>query len=216
MLAVAALTWLLSLCGCVRGGAGVVAAQAPGRASGAGSELVGPTNAATPSEQTAERVTVYQTDGISANYGATSVENSPRARSAESGAARVTPAPALHDRLAPAPALPAVVAPAYVIERTQTKLGAHQDAGRIVKLAAAAESWTWLRWVGVACVLAGAGGWLWSVGNPAGFPVVFLGVMACGVVFIFASNNPAWLLVLALPVLFYAAQKLGVVRPLSR
>jgi hypothetical protein len=102
-----------------------------------------------------------------------------------------------------------------VHEKVTTTIGQHQDAAGILAMAAkAASDWGWLRWVGVVCMLAGVAGWLWSVGNPGGYPVVFLGVAACGVLFVFAAENPAWLLVLLLPGGFYAAQKLGVLRAL--
>ena len=215
----------LALAGC-SASRPVVEAQTPGLASGAGATLTGPGNSAAPTTQEAERVTVYDAQDL------------PPPDLAPFAAPGVTyqaaPAPA-GSRDAPAAEVPGVVTPgrdssiagaawavtppllprpAYVHERVKTTIGQHQDAAGIIRAAGALAQWGWLRWVGVVCILVGGAGWLWSVGNPAGYPVVFLGVLACGVVFVLASANPAWLLVLLLPVGFYAAQKLGVVRPL--
>lgn len=206
----------LALAGCSANSASnLIKTQHPGTATGAGATLTGPTNAATPTTQTAERSVEFYAPEWVGQQMSYPVEAIPTVYTVAPDAfdagdidrpTRVTP----FSSPSPSPR------PRVMVERVTTTIGQHQDAaGIIAQVAKAAHEWGWLRWVGVACILAGVAGWLWSVGNPGGYPVVFLGVAGCGVLFVFAAANPAWLLVILLPVGFYGAQKLGVVRALS-
>lgn len=193
------------LAGCQRPSA-MVSAQKPGGSSGAGAVFQGPTNAAAPSEHTAMRTTVYQPQPSVRVTEPVPVVRPALPASSDQVMGEGPPVPS-----APAGFFPPPV-PAYVVESTSTRLGEHQDAAGIMKVAAAAQKWTWLRWVGIVCVILGTAGWLWSIGNPNGFILVFVGVAACGIVFIFASANPAWLLVLALPAAWFALQHMNLIK----
>lgn len=169
----------------------IVEAQTPGAATGAGATLTGPANSAAPTSQTAERTILFQLPALP------------------------IPQPAIPESLikpAPLPAAPLPPAPAWIAERVTTQLGQHQDAAGIVKFAATMSGWGTVRWVGLICILVCLGGLLWSHGNPAGYPVAFWKVGGCGLVLMFVGDHPAWLLLLLIPLGFYAAQKLGVIR----
>lgn len=192
----------LALCSCAQPSR-LIDAQKPGAATGAGATLTGPANSAAPSTQHARKITRYFPPATALEP---SPAETPKRKAQESP--HVEDSARVHTETASAPP----PSPEFVIEETETTLGQHQDAAPLLKIAAAASRWSWLRWLGVACILAGIAGWLWSIGHPLGYPVVFLGIAACGVVFLLASESPAWLLTLALPFAFYFLQKIGVIR----
>lgn len=201
------LFWCLAFVGCANRPAEIVRAQAPGGASGAGAVLTGPANSAAPTSQRAERVVAYFPPAP-----AVAVSSRPPSSPAASpGSALPSPAhPEAPAGISPAPPAPAL--PAWVVERVETNLGQHQDAAAIVKVAAAVSSWGAVKWIGALALALGVIGWLWSVGNPAGFPIVFLKIAGCGLALVLVGDSPGWLLLFLLPVGFYAAQKLGLVR----
>jgi hypothetical protein len=185
----------LALAGCtpINTARRVIQAQAPGSAAGAGAVLTGPTNSATGSAQEAERLVSFQLPGLpipspsvpEINVGAPGAERSP-----------IMPAPR----------------PAWIYERSQTTLGAHQDAAGIMKVAATLSGWSSIKWIGLICILACVGGLLWSHGNPDGYPVVFWKVGGVGLCLILVGDHPAWLLLLLIPLAFYAVQKMNLLR----
>lgn len=177
-------------CSTVRDARRVVAEQKPGVATGAGATFVGPANSAAPSTQTAERLIAFEPPMPEIPQ---VVVQSP---------SPVGPA---------APLLPAP-RPAWVQERVTTTLGQHQDAAGIVKVAATMSGWSTVKWLGALCILVCAGGILWSHGNPDGYPLVFWKVGGIGVFLMIAGDHPAWLLLLLIPLGFYAVQKLNLIR----
>jgi hypothetical protein len=190
----------------------VIEGQTPGVAAGAGATLTGPANSAAPSTQTAQRRTAYYpppaADRVESGKLKVEGQKTPPPPEAVVGGSTDSQLSALSSQLPPV----AVPAPAWIDEKVTTQIGQHQDAAAIVKLAAAASGWPMLRWIGLGCVLAGVGGLLWSHGNPDGYPLVFWKVGGAGVFFMLAGENPAWLLLLILPLGFYAVQKLNLLR----
>lgn len=194
------------MAGCANPGRDVVKGQAPGHATGAGSSFTGPANSAAPSTQKAKRTTVYQKAPAARRN---STVTTPDGQEFELVPV-VRTAPAVEQPAAPA--APTNPAPSWISEETETTFGQHQDAAGIVKVAMAASRWSLMRWLGIICVLVCLGGLLWSHENPNGYPVVFWKVGACGVFFIIAADHPAWLLLLLLPLGFFAVQKLNLLR----
>jgi hypothetical protein len=173
----------------------VVEAQKPGIATGAGATFTGPTNSAAPSTQTAEKRVAY--------YPRPQREPLPRYY-----------APVVSPGSEPAPSIveqnedPTI---AWMYERAETTFGEHQNAGAIMKAAAAMSKWSSLRWIGLTCVVLGVLGMAWSYKNEeSGYPLVYLKLAGFGVFFLLASDNPLWLLLLIIPVGFYAVQKFGL------
>lgn len=165
-----------------------IEAQRGGYAVGPGGTIVQGNNAGEPSTQRSEKRTWYEsTRNPASSKTETKVDSGIVATPPES-----PPAPVFEEQI------------------TETSLGAHQQLSPIMKAASAMDRWTWLRWVGVVTILVGIGGWLWSIGHPNGYLLVFMGVAACGVVFVLASANPAWLAILALPFGLWAVQHLGL------
>ena len=199
MRAVLFLALLALTAGCAHTiGRRIVEAQTPGTATGAGATLTGPANSATPTKQTAERKIAYHRPVV-------------------------PPAPAALppiDVTAPAvapPGQPAIPAPepvpAWIYEKTETTLGQHQDAAGIVKVAATMAQWSSVKWMGLFCIVAGLFGIAWSYKNEeSGYPLVYIKVAAVGVFLVMVADNPAWLLLLLLPLGFYAAQKFNLLR----
>lgn len=175
----------------------IVENQHPGSATGAGATLSGPSNSATPSTQTAKRVTVYQParPAVPPAPNPTAAQPAPEAPPAEI----TTPA---------APAAPV----AYVTEETVTTIGQHQDAAGIVSVAKKMDSWSTIKWVGLICLVVGLGGLLWSHGNPDGYPVIFWKVAGIGLFLLMVADNPLWLLLLLLPLGFFAVQKMNLLK----
>jgi hypothetical protein len=169
----------------------IIEAQTPGGASGAGASLTGPANSATASTQTAERTMGFYVPPVA------------------------VPRPAVPMIQIETPglaALPMPPAPAWVQERVQTTIGAHQDASGMMKAAAAMDRWGTVKWMGLLCILVGVGGLLWSAGHNEGYPLIFWKLIGGGVFFIFVAENPAWLLLLLIPLGFYAVQKFNLLR----
>lgn len=167
----------------------IIAAQAPGTATGAGATLTGPANSATPTTQTAERTIAFHVPAIP------------------------VPQPTVPVIAVAAPgdsAPPPPAAPVWLQEKTTTTIGQHQDAAELAKVVAGGKPLLW--WLGLACVATCLGGLLWSHGNPEGYPLVFWKVGGCGVAFMLVGDNPAWLFLLLLPLGFYAVQKLNLLR----
>lgn len=203
----------------------VVEAQTPGRASGAGASLVGPGNSAAPSTQQSERTIEYFDDVTQRPSepagGSRDIAGVTEPGPVTPGASRVTdqaPRSDVASRDVPRPAGDRGVTPPrprYVHEKVTTTIGQHQDAAPLIRAASAASGWPATRWLGWLCIFVGAGGWLYGVTHKeTGYPLVFLKVAGCGVLLVLVGDNPLWLLVLGLPLAFYAAQKLGVLRPL--
>lgn len=206
--------WLLPLfllLGCTQQPSRVVEAQRPGEAEGAGAKLTGPANSGAASNQKAWRYVSYYPPPAP---NPAKVETIPVVDTATGTVGHEeVPAPAVAQEAA-APVPVTLPQPMVWMEGSDSTLGAHQDAASIIEQAAkAVNKWGWMRWVGILCILAGIAGWLWSVGNQMGYPLVFLGVAGCGVVFVFTSANPAWLLLILLPLGFYAAQAMNLFKP---
>jgi hypothetical protein len=190
------------------GKAGVVPeilhAQAPGTAEGAGGSITGPTNSAAPTTQIAERRATYFPPFV-APPSRVQVNTSPDSP--------LTPAPketGLPVILAPAP-IPPVVASTY--ERTETSFGQHQSATGIVKAAAALESWSTFKWLSLGALVVGLGGMLYSYNNhESGYMLVWMKVAGIGAACLLFADNPFWLLLLLIPVGFYAFQKFNLLR----
>lgn len=180
---------------------GLVDAQRPGSASGAGASLLGPANSGEPSTQVAERTIEYHPPALPAL-----ALPAPQVPGVE------VPAPAANGR---PPALPSVAssgapAPARVTERVQTTIGAHQDAAGILK--AASQLLGPVRLTGLLVLLLGVGGLLHSAGNhESGYPACW---MLCTVVGVLLLITNSWLLLLgsAAPAGLYFAQKFGLLR----
>lgn len=189
---------LLLATGCsylpTKGAASVVSAQAPGVASGAGAEVVGPANSASPTTQTAERRVAYYP---------------PPGREWPLPTSGVQPQPAPQ----PAPVdAPKDVTPAWSYEKVSTTIGQHQSAATIVKVAEQASGWSSVRWLGILALLVGIGGALWSYNNEHGYMLVFVKVAICGLILVIVGENPWLLLILLIPFGFYVIQKLGLLR----
>lgn len=183
----------------------ILEAQAGGIASGAGGTLQGPANSAAPSTQVATRRTVYvPPDLIGVRYGQSRPAPAPTPAVKSAVESPLTPPPA--------PSQPIAPSVAWTEERTETTIGQHQDAAGIVKMAATLGGWSTLRWMGALCLAVCIGGLLWSHGNPDGYPLVFWKVGGCGVFFLLCSDNPSWLLLLLLPLGFYAVQKFNLLK----
>lgn len=178
----------------------VISAQAPGTATGGGGTLVGPVNSASPSTQTSETRRAYYPPPVR--------EPLPRYETPPSPVpVGVTTPPVVQQEQSVAPP-----APAWIDEKTTTSIGQHQDATGLVKLATVASGKPMLWWLGLCCIAVCVGGLLWSHGNVDGYPVIFWKVGACGVFFLFAGENPLWLLLLLIPIGFYAFQKFGLMK----
>lgn len=219
-LAVLALVALLSSCAVQPGR--IVDAQKPGAASGSGATLTGPANSAAPSTQHAKRTTAYFPPSTNATNGAPRATPKTALPPASAPDAALSAAPASlaengaarsgHQGAAPFSALPAI---AWQVEETDTTIGQHQDAAPIVRAAAYASSWSGVKWCGLLCVFVGVLGFAYGVTHrETGYPLVFLKVAGAGVALLLVGDNPLWLLLLALPVGFYALQKFGLLRPL--
>lgn len=193
---------LILATGCTRGGARYAEAQKPGTVTGAGVTFTGPANSAQPSKVSGKRTATYR-------YPSFGDLSAPPVTGASSEPAAPGVQPAAADP-APAPRAPDLVT---VTEEFTAEIGAHQAlAGILAQAAKLVSSWTWLRWVGIACILGGVAFAVWSMQNPLGYVMVGFAIAGCGVVFVFASANPAWLLLLAAPGLWFTVQKLGIVR----
>ena len=179
----------------------IVAAQAPGVATGAGATFTGPANSAAPSHQVAERTITFQP--IPLPQPTIPVIQIPPGSppSAQPSALQLSP---FNPQLA--------AAPATLHERVETALGAHQDAAGIVKVASTMSSWGTVKWIGLLCVLGAVAGLLWSAGHDQGYPVVFWKIGGVGVFLLLAGDNPLWLLLLLIPFGFYLVQRLNLLR----
>lgn len=187
------LMFITAACSPISSARHIVEAQTPGQVTGAGATLVGPANSATGSSQIAERRMWYR-------------PTRPAAGSVPVAPPVITPAP----RVEQPPIQPA--APEWIYERTETTLGQHQDAAGIVKVAATMSAWSSVKWIGLLCILVCLGGLLWSHGNPDGYPLVFWKVGGIGLFLVLVGDNPFWLLLLLLPLGFYAIQRLNLLR----
>ena len=175
----------------------VAEAQAPGVATGAGATLSGPANSAASSTQVAERRVAYQPI--------------PRPSAVAAPEPQRPSVPMIMSEPPPITVAPQS-APAWTYERTETTLGQHQDAAGIVKVAATMSGWSTVKWIGLICILTCIGGLLWSHGNPDGYPLVFWKVGGIGLFLVLVGDHPAWLLLLLLPLGWYAVQKLNLLR----
>jgi len=216
---IVAALFVAALCACRNPGR-IVEAQTPGRASGAGATLVGPGNSAAPSTQESERTVEYFDDDVSppqvASLDLTQPGTATAAAPSTSAGNGVASSSAVPARETPQTASRALVSrPRYVHEKVTTTIGQHQDAGTLIRAASSTSGWPATRWLGWLCIVVGAGGWLYGVTHKeTGYPLVFLKVAGCGVLLVLVGDNPLWLLVLGLPLALYAAQRLGVLRPL--
>ena len=189
---------MLALVGCAQHNARkIVEAQTPGLATGAGATITGPANSAQASTQVAERRVTYQ-----------AAPAAPLALPRLAVEAPTVGAPQL-----PAPELPPPAIPAAVYERVETTIGAHQDAAGIVKVAVAMSRWSSVKWMGLLCIVIGILGMAWSYKNEeSGYPLVYLKVSGVGVFLVMVADNPAWLLLLLVPLALYALQKFNLLR----
>jgi hypothetical protein len=193
--------------GAARTAVAVAGAQAPGQASGAGASVLGPTNSASPTTQIAERRTAYFPP------------NRPPSRPVvhpQGQGLVITEAPEAHEM--PAEAVSAAIdsvsppAPAWTYERTETTLGAHQDAAGLLKAAMTLAQWGVMRWFGIALIFIAGFGLAWAHNNPDGYPVVFWKLGACGLALAIFDPNPWWGLILLIPFGFWYLQKLGLLK----
>lgn len=181
--------WLLTGCALRpnnKSGSNVTESQLPGEASGAGATLVGPTNAAQQTTQTAKRRTRYFAP------------------------ARQWPLPStgLTEQAIAAVATPA---PDWIDEQVTTVLSPHQDAAAIVKVAEEANKWSKTRWIGICLVIGAIIFALYYRGTDGGYPLVYAKVICIGAVIAIVDPSPWWLCLLILPSLFYVAQKLKLI-----
>ncbi len=195
LMVLAILGWALFVtgCGAVDSARRLVTAQTPGQVTGAGATLTGPGNSATPTTQTAERLIAFQmpTVAIPGPF-VPEVEVRP-------------PQPAGGPQILPAPR------PAWIQEKVTTTLGQHQDAAGIVKMAATMSSWPMTRWLGLLAIVVGIGGLLHAAGNSEGYPLCWVKTVIIGLVLMIV-DNPWWLLLGLIPLAFYVAQKLNLLR----
>lgn len=170
----------------------VLEAQSPGLATGAGATLTGPANSAAPTTQIAERSFTF-----SVPLPAPSV-----------------PIIAIPRAEPPQVSIPAAPQPIMVTERVSTTIGQHQDAAGIIAQAAKmADGLGKVQWLGVAMLVLGVAGLLWSAGHDQGYPLVFWKCVGAGLLLVMFGDNPWWLAAAAVPLLLYAAQKFGILRP---
>lgn len=180
---------------------GVIQSQTPGQSSGAGATLLGPANAAAPSTQVAERRTAYYPPQSAAKQ--TVPIASPIPTRIDAPTQIVAPV------IVAQPPTTEPVYPAWTYEKVTTSIGQHQDAAGLVKAAQTASGWSWVRWFGLIVMVIGIGGWLYSYNNKeTGYPLVFIKVFLCGAIITAVGSNPWLLLLLLIPVGFYAFQKL--------
>ncbi len=205
-----ALGFLLTGCKAMQfGKAGVVpdiiAAQTPGVATGAGSTITGPSNAGAATTQIAERRAAYfpPFPASSAHVPPYTAAENPLTEAAKETA------------LAPIPAKPPVGAIAATYERTETSFGQHQSATGIVKAAASMEGWSTFRWLALGALVVGIAGMLYSYNNEqSGYMMVWMKVAGVGAFCLMTSDNSLWLLLLIVPIGFWAIQKWGLFKVL--
>lgn len=179
------LTACKSLGGNTRAAADVTASQAPGSAVGAGASLVGPTNAAGETTQTAHRrVGYYPQPTLAWPLPTSGIVAQPS-----------QPAPA----------------PAWIDEKVETTIAAHQDVAVIVKVAEEANRWSKTRWIGICLVIGAIIFALYYRGTDGGYPMVYAKVICIGTVLAIVDPSPWWLCSLIIPALFYVAQKLKLI-----
>lgn len=190
--------------GAVRAAVGIAEAQQPGKASGAGASLIGPTNSATATTQIAERRTRY--------YPPNRPPSRPVVHPQDQGLV-ISESPEM-----PTEAVSAAIdevsppAPAWTYERTETTLGTHQDAAGLVKAATTLAQWGVMRWCGIVLILVAGFGLAWAHNNPEGYPVVCWKLGACGLGLAIFDPSPWWALILIFPVGFWYLQKIGLLK----
>lgn len=189
---------LLAGCGTMSNSRKIVEAQTPGTSSGAGATFTGPSNAAAPSSQIAQRRVGY--------YPAP-VRDIPLPRYNASAAA---PAQPVQD--SPAVAPEHAPQPAWIDEKTETTFGQHQDAAGLVQAAVAVSSWGKARWIGILCVVFSALALAWAHNNPEGYPLIAWKIGAAGLFFIVLDPSLWWLLLLLIPAGLYVVQRLNLMR----
>jgi len=194
MKAAACALFLLILAGCAGHEARkLVEAQKPGTSVGAGATLTGPTNSSAPSTQKATRVIHFAPPAVAQVALPTPVIPSVELKA--------------QDLSQPAPSVPSAV-----YEHVETSLGQHQDATALIKAAGEMSKWTTHRWIGFVGVFIGVGGVLWSYKNEeSGYPMVYVKIIIVSTI-VMLVDNPWWLLLGLLPLAFYMAQKLNLLR----
>lgn len=190
---------VLAGCGTMNNARKIVEGQTPGASSGAGATFTGPSNAAAPSSQIAQRRVGYYpapvrewplpTTGI---------------------AAPAQPAPAVAG--APVARPEQAPAPAWIDEKTETTFGQHQDAAGLVQAAVAVSSWGKARWIGILCVVFSALALAWAHNNPEGYPLIAWKIGAAGLFFVVLDPSLWWLLLLLIPAGLYVVQRLNLMR----
>lgn len=186
------------------GASGVIQSQTPGAATGAGASVVGPANSASPTTQTSERRVAY--------YPPPSVVIPDVAAKVQVQTPTSVPQPQLPPVVIQPPATQPQY-PAWTYEHVSTTIGEHQDAAGLVKAAKVASGWSTVRWLGILTTLVGIAGWLYSYNNhETGYPLVFIKVAIAGLIITIVGSNPWLLLLLIIPVGFYALQKLNLLR----
>jgi hypothetical protein len=172
----------------------IVEAQTPGVASGAGATFTGPANSGQQSTQTAARTISFAPPSVRVPQPTIPVINISE------------PNPSATFAPLPPPS------PAWIQERVETTIGAHQDAAGLVKAAAAMSGWGVVRWCGLIGCIVGLGGLLHSAGNhESGYPMVWVLTAATGGVLLITGNG--WLFALACaPFGLWAAQKFGLLK----
>jgi hypothetical protein len=201
LVAVTGFTIILSGAGCSSLGltkaSKVIESQTPGVAEGAGASVTGPSNSAAPTTQIAERRTAfYPGPKVQWPLPKTGIQSP-----AASDPVTVAQPPQTEPQY-----------PAWQYEKVETTIGQHQDAAGIVKAAQVASGWSSVRWLGILITIIGIGGMLWSYNNEHGYPLVFLKVTAIGVIITIIGSNPWFLLLLLIPLGFYALQRLNLLR----
>ncbi len=183
-LAPALLMLLLTGCGAFRPAGAIVAAQAPGVATGAGATIVGPTNAQTQTIQVADRKITYIAPDLMSLRANVQVP------------------------VATAPAQSSPSQLSTIEEHVSTTIGSHQDAAVLIKMASGVGAWGRARWVGIVFIIFGSLAIAWSHNNPDGYPLVAWKFLGAGFFLALFDPSPWWLCILIIPAAFYAYQKL--------
>lgn len=186
----------------------VIASQKGGESTGAGATMVSPNNAASPSTQVSERWADYFPPEQ------TAVITIPHEPVLKIEVPRGTDTPAIEPFVAlPEPKAPPQMRVSRVYEKTSTQLGAHQDAGGILKIAAEASKLGVVRAFGLIGMLFALGGYLYSAHNDhSGYPLVFILTGCVGLMLTIVGGSPAMLAWYLIPLGFYAVQKFGLLK----
>ncbi len=203
---------LLLLSGCSgmfagRSASQVITSQKGGESAGAGGTMTSPNNAASPSTQVSERWADFFAPTPAAVIAAPDVPvlkiEVPRGPMELPAVEPFAPLPTPN----PSPQL------ARVYERSATQLGAHQDAGGILKIAAEASKLGVVRAFGLIGMLVAIGGYLYSANNDkSGYPLVWILTGCVGLMLTVVGGSAGLLAWYLIPLGFYGVQKFGLLK----